>query len=288
MTVSIAEAILESAQVLRRAGVPEARREAGSLLAPLLSKGRAFLITHAEEALAAPQLAVFRDWTTRRAQGEPLQYITGQQEFFGLDFEVNHNVLIPRPETELLVETALELSGATDSAPSICDLGTGSGCVIVSLLHERPSAQGVAVDISPAALSVALRNADRNHVRERISFIVADGLTAFRNNETEFELIVSNPPYVAELDFPDLQREVREHEPQVALTSGEDGLTMIRRLLTDAPLVLAAGGYLLMEIGYEQLAAIEKLIDPRIWTVVAVRNDLQGIPRTVALQKLGS
>lgn len=285
MSVSIAEAILEAAQLLRRSGVPEARREAGSLLAPLLQKDRAFLITHAGDLLSAEALAAFRDWTVRRAKGEPLQYITGQQEFFGLDFEVNHDVLIPRPETELLVETALELIGEAQSAPLICDVGTGSGCIIISLLHERQKARGIAVDASAAAIRLALRNADRHQVGERTSFMIADGFTSFRKGNTRFDLIVSNPPYVTERDFLELQREVRDHEPPGALISGHDGLTMIRRLLNEAPEFLVEGGHLVLEIGYDQLVAVEQLIDKRIWRVVAVRNDLQGIPRTVALQK---
>lgn len=288
MSLSIADAIREAARMLRRSGVPESRGEAGSLLAPLLGKDRTFLITHAEDALAAEELAVFRDWTARRALGEPLQYITGHQEFFGLDFEVNNDVLIPRPETELLVETALELMGDSDSAPSICDVGTGSGCLIISLLHERQKAQGLAIDYSKGAVRVALRNAIRHQVSERTSFMVADGFTAFRKSKVSFDLIVSNPPYIADRDFPKLQREVREHEPRVALTSGVDGLSMVRMLLDEARAFLVDGGYMLFEIGYDQLAAVKELVDPRFWRVVAVRNDLQGIPRTVALQKLAS
>ena len=288
MSLSIAEAILEAAQVLRRAGVSDARREAGSLLMPLLQEGRAFLITHAGDAVAPETLAVFRDLTSRRANGEPLQYITGHQEFYGLDFEVNHDVLIPRPETELLVETALGLIGDSDSAPSICDVGTGSGCIIISLLHERQKARGLAIDISTAAVRLALRNAIRHQVSERTSFMVADGFTAFRKNKVSFDLIVSNPPYIVDRDFPELQREVREHEPRMALTSGDDGLTMIRRLLNEAPLFLVDSGYMLFEIGYDQRVAVEQLIDAQVWTVVAVRNDLQGIPRAVTLQKVAS
>src|SRR6267378_2281664 len=194
MSLSISEAIVEATQLLRLARLPEARREAGSLLADLLRKDRAFLITHSKDVLATDQLKVFRDWTTRRARGEPLQYITGHQEFFGLDFEVNHDVLIPRPETELLVETALELIDDADASLSICDIGTGSGCIITSLLHERPRARGFAVDISVAALNVALRNAARHRVSERATFVVADCFAGFREGETRFEMIVSNPP----------------------------------------------------------------------------------------------
>ena len=175
------------------------------------------------------------------------------------------------------------------TAPLICDVGTGSGCVIISLLHEQRKARGFAVDISPAAARLALRNAARHQVAERTSFVVADGFAAFRQREVNFDLIVSNPPYVTDRDFLSLQREVREHEPRMALTSGNDGLTMIRRLLDEASVFLVDGGHMVLEIGYGQLAAVEQLIEAAgVWSVVAVRKDLQGIPRTVTLEKLGS
>lgn len=287
MSLSIAEAMLEATSVLRGAGVSDGRRAAGSLLANVLGRDRTFLITGAEELLAAEDLEVFRRHVTRRARGEPLQYITGYQEFFGLDFEVNKHVLIPRPETELLVETALELIGDVNAAPLICDLGTGSGCIAIALLHERPATRAVAVDISAAAICVASRNAARHQVSERISFVITDSFTAFQPRPN-FNLIVSNPPYVTDKDLANLQREVREHEPPVALTSGSDGLSMIRGLLDDAPAFLVDGGYLIIEIGFGQRAGVEELIDARIWKVLSIRDDLQGIPRTVTLRKLPS
>ena len=286
MSLSIAEAILEATSVLHRAGVSEARREAGSLLANVLGQDRTFLITRAEHLLTAEDFETFRRHIVRRAGGEPLQYITGHQEFFGLDFEVNGRVLIPRPETELLVEVALDLIGEVTS-PFICDIGTGSGCIAIALLHERPRARAIAVDISEAAVHVAARNAVRHQVRERIAFLVADRFATLQTRPA-FNLIVSNPPYVADKDLAGLQREVREHEPRVALTPGGDGLSVIRGLLNNAQTFLFNGGYLIIEIGYDQRAAVEELIDARIWKLLSVRDDLQGIPRTVALQKLGS
>lgn len=282
MSQSIAEAILEATKTLRVAGLAEPRREAGSLLANVLGKDQTFLITRAEILLTAEQLSTFRQQVTRRAGGEPLQYITGFQEFFGLEFEVTRDALIPRPETELLVETALGLMG---DAPFICDIGTGTGCISVSLLHERPRARAIAVDISPNAARLASRNAARNDVDKRISLLVADRFAAFHETQT-FDLIVSNPPYVIDRDWEGLQREVRDHEPRLALTSGSDGLTMIRRLIREAPAFLVTGGHLLMEIGYDQRVAVEQMIDPLFWKLVAIHNDLQGIPRTVVLRKL--
>src|SRR6185436_14923092 len=167
MTTSIAEAILQGAHKLRTAGVPEARREAGSLLAHVLDQDRSFILTHAEDVLDQRHLELFHRYLDRRADGEPSQYITGNQEFFGLDFEVNRDVLIPRPETELLIETALKLLQDTQD-PFICDVGTGSGCIAITLAHELPSARVVALDISPAAIAVAKRNAERHAVADRL------------------------------------------------------------------------------------------------------------------------
>jgi release factor glutamine methyltransferase len=282
--VTINEAIAEAAQVLREAGLAEARREAGSLLAHALTRDRTFLITRADEVVPASDLMRFREFVARRAAGEPLQYITARQEFYGLDFEVNTDVLIPRPETELLVGAALELLRDCEK-PRICDVGTGSGCNVVTLLHALPRARGAGLDISTAALRVAARNAARHNVVERLELIESDCFNALDAESTRFDIIVSNPPYVAEQDLQGLQREVRDHEPRVALTPGGDGLRVVRRLLRDAPKFLDAGGQLLFEIGFNQHAAVADLIDPRLWTLLDIHQDLQGIPRTVALRR---
>ncbi|MBD0370437.1 MAG: peptide chain release factor N(5)-glutamine methyltransferase [Pyrinomonadaceae bacterium] len=282
--VSIAEATLEATRDLRRAGVPESRREAASLLAHALMRDRTFLITHAEEKVSAEALERFRSLVERRARGEPLQYITGHTEFFKLDFEVTPDVLIPRPETELLVETALGLLKTT-AAPLVCDVGTGSGCIIISILHERAEARGFGLDISKGALAVARRNASRHGVEERLSLILSDCFEALDESQPLFDMIVSNPPYVAEDALEGLQREVRDFEPRVALTPGGDGLKIISRLLLDAPALLQTGGHLLLEIGFDQHKRVEKLIDPQTWELLNIHTDLQGIPRTVALRK---
>jgi release factor glutamine methyltransferase len=281
---SIAEAIVEAAQALRRAGLAEARRAAGSLLAHVISRDRTFLITHAERVLDADELRRFRAAVERRAAGEPLQYITGRQEFFGLDFEVTPDVLIPRPETELLVETALELLTETSAPALFCEVGTGSGCIAVTLLHEQQQLRGVALDISPPALRVAARNAARHQVSERLSLVASDCFSAL-DASARFSMIVSNPPYVAESALDTLQREVREHEPRVALTPGGDGLRIIKRIIEDAPRFLNSGGHLLLEIGYDQHEAIPALFDAAVWRLLGIRKDLQGIPRTVVARK---
>ena len=287
LSLSIAQAIVEAAQILRKAGVPEARREAASLLSYVTARDRAFLIAHAETQLSASEVRRFGQFVERRAKGEPLQYITHQQEFFSLDFEVTPDVLIPRPETELLVETALELIPATAEAAAFCDVGTGSGCIAIALLHERPRARGLGLDISTAALGVAERNASRHGVRDRLALVAADCFGAFDPARARFQLIVSNPPYIAADALAGLQREVREHEPRLALTPGGDGLGVIRRLVMDAPRFLLPGGHLLLEIGFDQHEAVARLIDRGRWRLLGMHKDLQGIPRVVALQLVG-
>lgn len=301
MSTSIAEAVLQGAHSLRKAGVPEARREAGSLLAHVIGRDRTFIISHAEDPIGAEQLAEFQSALVGRAAGKPLQYITGHQEFFGLDFEVTTDVLIPRPETELLVETALELVSKQDGAPTICDVGTGSGCVGISILFElqrlrpRADARAVAIDISEGALAVAKQNAERHSVAACMSFVLSDCFTALDQGDKEtsedsnrelFDLIVSNPPYISSGAISGLQREVRDFEPRLALEAGVDGLSVIRRLLVEASPFLKTSGNLVFEIGFDQRETVEQLIDRRIWKLLNIYPDLQGIPRIVALEKL--
>ena len=292
MTTSIAEAILQGAHRLRQAGVPEARREAGSLIAHVIDRDRSFILSHAEDRIDQEQLKQFHGYIERRAQGEPLQHLTGHQEFYGLDFEVTSDVLIPRPETELLIETALKLAAGSNVAPFICDVGTGSGCIAITLLHELrqpPGTRAVAIDISPAAVAVAKRNAARHSVTAQIDFVISDCFAALDPKDPShsfFDLIVSNPPYVAEPALAGLQREVRDFEPRLALAAGPDGLAIIRRLLLEAASFLKTGGHFLVEIGFDQSPAVEQLIDRHVWKLLDIHNDLQGIPRTVALQKL--
>ena len=279
---SIAEALRELSVTLENSGVPEARRDASSLLSFVLGKDRTFLISHAEDRVDDDSLRQLREFVERRAAGEPLQYITGVQDFYGREFRVTPDVLIPRPETELLVEAALEVSDGV----FICDVGTGSGCIAITLLCERPGARVVALDKSAAALDVAKINAATSGVEDRAVFVVSDCFDALDAHEYQFDLIVSNPPYVAESALAGLQREVRDHEPLVALSPGADGLSVIRRLLTDAPGYLKPNGHLLMEIGFDQGETVRNLIDESMWSLLEVRPDLQCIPRIVILRKL--
>lgn len=280
--VSIAKALTKATQVLHNAGVPEARREAGSLLSCILGKDRTFLISHAEDQLSDDFVQRFQEFVERRADGEPLQYITGVQDFFGREFRVTPDVLIPRPETELLVEAAIESVG---SQGFICDVGTGSGCIAITLLCELPNARAVAVDKSPAALEVAKLNARNHSVLERVEFAISDCFDALDASQQQFDMVVSNPPYVDEAMMAGLQREVRDHEPLVALSPGPDGLTVIRRLMLEAPAFLKDEGHLIMEIGFNQGEAVRSLVDERIWQLRDIKPDLQSIPRIVVCRK---
>jgi release factor glutamine methyltransferase len=282
--MNIAEALKEASRILQNAGVPEARREAGSLLSFVITEDRTFLISHAEDQLDEQSLDQFRQVVERRAAGEPLQYIIGVQDFFGRQFRVTPDVLIPRPETELLVEAALEVTTSKDAL--ICDVGTGSGCIAITLLCEKAAARAVAVDKSAAALEIAKQNAAKQNVSERAVFFVSDCFDALDPNAYQFDLIVSNPPYVSASALPGLQREVRDHEPLVALSPGPDGLSVIRRLLTEAPAYLKPNGHLVMEIGFDQGEHVRDLIDESVWSFLEIRPDLQSIPRIVVLQRL--
>jgi release factor glutamine methyltransferase len=282
MTISIAEALREAARTLDHAGVADAWREASSLLSHITGRDRTFLISHAEDLIGERELRLFVAAIARRAAGEPAQYITGVQDFYGRSFRVTPDVLIPRPETELLVAAAL---GVMRAGARVCDVGTGSGCIAVTLLCERLHARAVALDVSEAALEVARQNARDHSVTERIEFVVSDCFAALDADTDQFDVIVSNPPYVSATVLPGLQREVRDHEPLIALSPGADGLTVIRRLLSDAPTFLQPNGCLLIEIGFDQSETLTTLVNPSVWTLNDILPDLQGIPRIAVLQK---
>ena len=282
MNISISKAILEGAQVLSAAGIAEARRESGSLLALSIGRDRTFVVTHADERIEPAAVDAFRRLIDRRATGEPLQYLTGHQEFFKLDFEVTPDVLIPRPETELIVEITLELLKG-NAGPFIADIGTGSGCVAISLLHELRDARAIATDVSPTALQIAQRNADRHGVTDRLTVIESDCFAEV-DPERPFSLIASNPPYIRDDEMETLQREVG-YEPRTALAGGPDGLDIVRRLLREASPFLRPGGHFVFEIGFGQNALVEQLINRDVWELTEMRPDLQGIARSVVLRK---
>jgi release factor glutamine methyltransferase len=278
------ESWLRKAETRLSAGPhPErARRDAETLLLHLIQRDRAFLIAHPEEALSAEGVVRYYALVERRAAGEPIQYITGEQEFYGLPFHVNHNVLIPRPETEGLVERVLELA-AGFARPRIVDVGTGSGAIAVALAANLPQATVTAIDISEAALEVARINAERNGVADRIRFTQCDLLAPFAAGS--FEFVVSNPPYVPSADRDSLAAEVRDHEPHMALFAGEDGLAIYRRLIPAAHAVLAAGGWLALEIGCGQAEAMRGLLAEAGFVQIEFARDLQGIERVATARR---
>jgi release factor glutamine methyltransferase len=253
------------------------RRDAEVLLAHVLRCDQAALLTHPERLLSPAEADQLESFLNRRLASEPMQYITGSQEFFGLLFEVTQAVLIPRPETEHLVEAALEHIGG--EAVRILDVGTGSGAIAVSLAHARPQSHLTAVDLSPAALEVARRNAQRHGVLDRVTFLQSNLLGSV--DGTDFDVVVSNPPYIAEGEV--LEPQVSNYEPHPALYAGPTGLEVYERLIPEARKVLKPGGWLLLEIGFGQQPAVEALL--RGWRSVSVVHDLQGIPRVVQAMK---
>ncbi|MBO0725859.1 MAG: peptide chain release factor N(5)-glutamine methyltransferase [Blastocatellia bacterium] len=291
---TIAEALKEAGERLRAGSVPNDLLDAQTLLAEALGKDRTYLIINFNQQAPEDLLSKFQDMVNRRAAGEPLQYITGHQEFFGLDFEVTPDVLIPRPETELIVEETIRIvqqEGRQEgrpyavARPLIVDVGAGSGAIAVALARELGEARVVASDISEAALRVARRNAARHGLGARIGFVVSDLLDAF--TEEDFaDFILSNPPYVSQEEMPSLQREVRDWEPRLALTDSKDGLSFYRRLLKEAPSRLKPGGHLICEMGYRQSERVLAMVNHQVWAAGRLLDDLQGIPRTIVLRKL--
>jgi len=277
------------------------------LLMFVLGVSRAYLYAHPERELTAEEESRYDEVLARRAIGMPSQYITGHQEFWGLDFIVSPAVLIPRPETEHLVETVLEL--ARDIAhPKIVDVGTGSGCIALALAHELKGAEVHAVDVSADALEIAHANAVRLQLDRRVRFQQRDVLTpmkeessrvipsgAQRSRETpieegtslrDFDFVVSNPPYVGFDEADKVQQSVRDFEPRVAVFAGEQGLDVIGPLVEQTHQVLKAGGWIALEIGYSMRDAVLNLLSPTIWEDLRVVPDLQGIPRVVVARKV--
>ncbi len=275
--MNIAAALSSAAETLREAAVAEPAREARVLLSFVLQCDAAYLIAHSEDELTADRKLLFQSCVRRRAAHEPFQYITGRQEFYGLDFAVTPDVLIPRPETEILVEKAIQILSAQQS-PRFCEIGVGSGCISVSILHACPNASAIGVDISESALAVATRNAERHGVAERLTLLNGD---LFAGVTEKFDLIVSNPPYVPAGDINTLQPEVRDFEPHTALDGGADGLDIVKRIISDAPSFLKPGGSLLIEIGFDQSEKVPSYFDPLIWQAPEFLDDLQCIPRIV-------
>jgi release factor glutamine methyltransferase len=292
--VQIKQALNSAISSLSAHQVPSPRMNAELLLMFTLGCDRAYLFAHPERELSADHAIRYESALAERARGVPAQYITGHQEFWGLDFIVTPAVLIPRPETEHVIETVLELQAsaygahprglgkrAPDAGSRIADVGTGSGCISLALARELPEAEIQATDISPAALEVARANAARHQLESRIQFREADLLAGFAGNF--FHFVVSNPPYVGEYEADEVQLEVRKFEPRDAVFAGPTGTEVIARLIPQAYAALKPGGWLVLEISGSIADATKDLLQG--WDEVAVAPDLQSIPRVVRAQK---
>jgi release factor glutamine methyltransferase len=263
--------------------VPSPRLNAELLLMFVLGRERAYLYAHPERELTAEEQDRYDEVIRERARGCPTQYITGHQEFWGLDLLVSPAVLIPRPETEHLVETVLELvkQRGPEERLRLVDVGTGSGCIAMALASELPRAEIHACDLSDEALEMARANAARLGFENRIAFRKSDLLSAYAG-ET-FDFVVSNPPYVGESEADKVQRQVREFEPKVAVFSGQEGMDIYRRLIPQAKVALKRGGWFAAEIGFSAESKVRELLGG--WDEVQVTPDLQGIPRVIAARK---
>jgi release factor glutamine methyltransferase len=315
-------ALKQSITQLRDANVPSFTLAAELLLLHTLGKERTWLYSHPEAPVSVADVERFNKLLERRAAGEPTQYITGKQEFWGLEFEVTPDVLIPRPETEHVIEVALDRLALreiragrkqtlTGQTLQIIDVGTGSGCIAIALAKELPGARTIATDISATAIAVARRNAARHAFSDRIRFIecnllsdaaISDATTWVVGaqpaapllskastpdavHSRPFDLIVSNPPYVGRNEKDSLMREVRGHEPEVALYGGEEGYELYADLIAQAAQHLKPGGILVLELGHNGLPAVKPLLDLPHWTNVAVTRDLAGIDRVIAAER---
>jgi release factor glutamine methyltransferase len=281
--MQLKQALTAAVDRLESSDVGSPRMNAEVLLMFVLGVNRAYLYAHPERELTAEEECGYDEVLARRATGMPSQYITGHQEFWGLDFIVSPAVLIPRPETEHLVETVLELA-RDDPHPKIVDVGTGSGCIALALAHEWKGAEVYAVDLSAEALEIAHANAVRLQLDRRVRFLRSNVLEALVNT-SDFDFVVSNPPYVGFDEADKVQKSVRDFEPRMAVFAGEQGLDVIGPLVRQAHGVLKPGGWMALEIGYSMRDAVTNLLSPTMWEDVRVVPDLQGIPRVIAARK---
>jgi release factor glutamine methyltransferase len=281
--VSLRDALSSAVNFLTAARVPSPRMNAELLLRFTLDVDRAYLYAHPEHELTTDEQTRYDEALAQRARGIPAQYITGHQEFWGMDLIVNPAVLIPRPETEHVIETVLQLTnGGRASSPGmrIVDVGTGSGCIALALAKELPEAEVHATDISPAALEVARANAARHQLANTIQFRETNLLHGFE--PASFDFVVSNPPYVGESEQDQVQLEVRKFEPRNAVFAGPTGVEVIERLIPQAQVALKSGGWLVMEISGTIAEGVKRHLGR--WDAVEITNDLQGIPRVVSAQ----
>jgi release factor glutamine methyltransferase len=283
--VTLRELVTEAEAKLRQSPHPDrARLDAEALLLHSHCQNRAWLLAHWDDKAELAAQCAYSDLVARRQTGEPIQYITGASEFFGLPFSVGPGVLIPRPETEHLVEEVIRLAAQFEKADlHIADIGTGSGIIAVAVAHTLTQAHISAIDSSAQALAIAKENVESKDLADRIDFFEGDLLAPIAGQT--FDIIASNPPYIPATDSESLSIEVREHEPHSALFAGDDGLDIYRRLIPDARDLLALGGWLVLEIGYGQQQAIEELLFAHRYSDIHFIADYQGIPRVASARR---
>lgn len=288
MPVTLAEAINRAAEILSQRSITNARLDAEVLLSHISGKDRVWLITHNKDVLDSRRSRLFEDAIRRRSRREPLQYITGKQEFWGLDFFVTPDVLIPRPETELLVEAAVKIAKDAGHAATIVDLCTGSGCIAVSVAKELGDARIFATDTSARALAIARKNAQKHGVSGRIRFLEGDlyGPLAELDLLGRVDVISANPPYIRSGDLPMLQAEVKDYEPEAALIAGPEGTEIQKIIIDKATAFLKKQGSLIMEMGMGQAEALTGMVAAdTAYDKPEIRKDLAGIDRVIVVRK---
>ncbi|TPQ40484.1 peptide chain release factor N(5)-glutamine methyltransferase [Bradyrhizobium guangdongense] len=271
---------------LRTAGIDEAELDARTLLGAALGLDLTGLVAQASRSLTVTEAATVAEYAARRMAGEPVARILGVREFWGLPFQLSHATLVPRPDTETVVELALEIirERSSSTPPRIVDIGVGSGAILLALLHEVPGAFGIGIDLNLDALRTAKRNAAALGLAQRAAFVACSYLDALTGS---FDLIVSNPPYIRTAEIADLSREVREHDPHLALDGGSDGFNAYRALIPQAAARLSPGGALIVEAGEGQADGIATLMQAAALTVERPpKADLAGIPRAVSARKM--
>jgi release factor glutamine methyltransferase len=271
--MTVLESIQKSAEFLGKKNVESARLNAELLLAYVLKLPRMKLYLNFERVLTATETDALRELVKRRGNREPLQHIIGSTNFCGCEIAVSRHALVPRPETELLAELGWQfLSSIKHQASTALDFGTGTGCIAIALAVKCPAAKITALDFSADALALAKQNADANKIGGRIEFFQGDGFAALPH-KMQFDLIVSNPPYIASAEIATLQPEVRDFDPRAALDGGADGLDFYRRLAKEASAFLKPGGKIMLEFGDGQADAIKKIFEDETWVVEAVKED---------------
>jgi release factor glutamine methyltransferase len=279
--LTVLKAVELSAEYLKKKGIDEARPNAELLLADILNCKRLDLYLQFDRPLNEKEKSIYREYLSRRANGEPLQYITGEVEFYGLKLKVNPSVLIPRPETELLVEKIIEENKGKGEL-KILDIGTGSGNIAIALKVNLPGANIFSIDISEEALETARGNAELNGLQDGITFETADifdenVITKFQ----DFDIIVSNPPYVSEKEMENIQREIKDYEPKEAVTDGTDGLKFFKRISSVAKMILKKGGKIYFEIGEGESEKVSEILSKEGFKNIEIEKDFSGIPRIV-------